>query len=423
MKTFDIARKDLLRSFRSAFLLVMMFVAPLLLTGLIYFAFGRAGGGHFDLSLTRVQVANLDQVDLHSGLAAGQMLVDYLQGDNVGGLLQVAIAPAEASARAAVHRQEADVAVIIPANFTTAAMDPNATATVIVYHDPVLTLQPRIVQLIVSDYVDGFSGVKIALQVAASGLAAEGLALNSTTIEQVEGQYVAWLQSAGHTHDEEDAAVPLLTTRTPSGETGPDNLISALLGPVMAGMVTFFAFFTGAAGAASLLYEQEEGTLARLFTTPTPRAAILGGKFFAILLTLAVQILILLFAGHLLFGIRWGQQATVALLSLGLIISAAGFGIFLMSFVKTARQSGPVLGLTVTLTGLLGGLMPTGNPIQPGVFEKVGLFLPQGWAMRGWRMAVNGATPAEALLPIGVLVAAGLLLFAAGLLGFRRRFA
>jgi len=81
------------------------------------------------------------------------------------------------------------------------------------------------------------------------------------------------------------------------------------------------------------------------------------------------------------------------------------------------------MGLTVTLTGLLGGLMPTGNPSQPGVFDQVSLFLPQGWAMHGWKLAVNGATPNRALLPIGVLVAAGLVLFAIGVFGFRRRFA
>jgi ABC-2 type transport system permease protein len=423
MRVFDIALKDLLRSFRSAFLLVMMFVAPLLLTGLIYFAFGRAGGGRFDLPLTRLQVANLDQADPHSGLAAGQMLADYLQGEELVGLLQVTVAPDEASARAAIERQEADVAILIPADFTVAAMNPDVTATVTLYHDPTLTLQPGIVRLIVSDYIDGFSGVKIALQVTAQELTARGLGLDSPTIEQVERQYVDWVQSAGHTHDSEDTAIPILTTRTPAGETPPADLISSLLGSVMAGMMIFFAFFTGAAGAASLLYEQEEGTLARLFTTPTPRAAIMGGKFLAILLTLTVQVSVLLFSGRLLFGIRWGQPATVALLTLGLAVAAAGFGVFLMSFVKTARQSGPVMGLTVTLTGLLGGLMPTGNPSQPGVFDKVSLFLPQGWAMRGWKLAVNGTTPAETLLPIGVLVVAGLVLFAIGVFGFRRRFA
>ena len=45
MKALDIALKDLVRSWRSAFTLVMMFVAPLLITGLIYMAFGGLGSG------------------------------------------------------------------------------------------------------------------------------------------------------------------------------------------------------------------------------------------------------------------------------------------------------------------------------------------------------------------------------------------
>src|SRR5512139_4100179 len=104
MKLFDIALKDLLRSFRSAFLLVMMFVAPMLITALLYFAFGRSGGGGFQLPVTRVLVANLDRADPRSGLAAGQMLAEYLQSEEMSALLQVNIAADEAAARAAVER-------------------------------------------------------------------------------------------------------------------------------------------------------------------------------------------------------------------------------------------------------------------------------------------------------------------------------
>lgn len=423
MKLFHIALKDTLRSFRSAFLLVMMFVAPLLLTALIYFAFGRSGSGRFELPVTRVQVANLDQADSQSGLSAGNMLADYLQSEELAGLLEVTLAPDQASARAAVERQEADVAVLIPAQFTAAAMDPDTTAAVTLYHDPTLTIQPGIVRLIVDEYLDAFSGVKIALQITAQGLAANGGALDPATIAQIEDKYVAWVQTAGHAHEGEAVQYPILIARSPAGSRAPTDLISTMLGPVMAGMTVFFAFFTAAGGASSILYEAEEGTLARLFSTPTSRASVLGGKFLAILLTLVVQVPVLLLAGHLLFGIRWGRPGTVALITLGLIVAAAGFGIFLMSFVKTARQSGPILGLTVTLTGMLGGVMPTGDPSQPGVFAKVGLFLPQGWAMRGWRLAVNGATPAEVWLPLLALLAAGLALFAIGVAGFRRRFA
>jgi hypothetical protein len=40
MKIIDIALKDMLRYFRSAFAVGMMLVVPLLITGLIYAAFG-----------------------------------------------------------------------------------------------------------------------------------------------------------------------------------------------------------------------------------------------------------------------------------------------------------------------------------------------------------------------------------------------
>jgi ABC-2 type transport system permease protein len=423
VKVWDIARKDLLRSFRSAVLLLMMFVVPLLITGLIYFAFGRAGSGKFELPLTRVQVANLDQGDPHSGLSAGEMLAAHLQGEEMAGLLAVTPAPDEASARAAVENQEADVAILIPAGFSQAAVEPGAGATVTLLHDPTLSIQPALVRLVVSEYLDVFSGLKIALQVTAHGLQERGLALDGQAIEQVEEAYIAWVQAAPRSSDGSRAVTPIFETRTPAGEAPQVDLVSLMLGPVLAGMTVFFAFFTGASGAATLLYEDEGGTLARLFTTPTTREAVLGGKFLAILLTLIVQVTVLLLAGRLLFGIHWGQPAAAALLTLGLVIAASGFGVFVISLVKSSRQTGPVIGLVMTLGGLLGGLIPTGDPSQPGVFEKVSLVLPQGWAMRGWRLALGGASPAEVLLPVAVLLAAGALLFAAGALVFRRRFA
>ena len=39
----------------------------------------------------------------------------------------------------------------------------------------------------------------------------------------------------------------------------------------MGGMMIFYAFFTGASTGQTILQEEEEGTLPRLFTTPTPQ--------------------------------------------------------------------------------------------------------------------------------------------------------
>ena len=50
----------------------------------------------------------------------------------------------------------------------------------------------------------------------------------------------------------------------------------------MGGMTIFYAFFTGTSTAQTILREDEDGTLPRLFTTPTSQATVLGGKFLAV---------------------------------------------------------------------------------------------------------------------------------------------
>ena len=423
MKILDIALKDMLRSFRSAFLLVMMFIVPLAVTGLLYFAFGGMvkSEGNLALPVTRVQVANLDQPDPHGGLAAGQVMVDYMQGKDLARLVQVTVTSDEASARAAVERGESDIAVIIPANFSAAVERPEVKSAVTLYHDPVKTIGPRVVKILVGDFVDGFAGGKIAVEVATHQARAQGIELDPEEAEAIALRYVGWLQEAGHSNDGKSAS-PVAATRAPSTDVQTANPQTVFLGPVMAGMMIMFVFFTGAATAQSIIYEDEGGTLARLFTTPTSQPVILAGKFVAVLFTLVVQTIVLLVAASLLFKIRWGQPLAVVAAAFGLVIAASGFGVLLMSFVKTARQAGPVLGAVVALTGLLGGLVPTGDPSQPSPIASITLALPQGWAMRGWRLALSGASFNEVLLPVIVLLVAGAGFLVVGTLFFRKRF-
>jgi ABC-2 type transport system permease protein len=424
MKLLDIALKDLLRSFRSSFLLVMMFVAPLLITGLIYFAFGSMAReeGELNLSMTRVQVVNLDQPDPSLGFAAGQMLVDYLQEEALAAVLEVTAVSDEAGARAAVDRGAADVAVIIPANLTAAVEAPDLSAGVTLYHDPTQTLGPGIVKTLVGDFIDGFVGAKITVEVAHDQLSARGLGLDAAAADGAAQRYVAWIRETSAAH-QADAASPMLVIRAPLDEKGTANPQTVFLGPVMAGMMIFFVFFTGAATAQSIIYEDEEGTLARLFTTPTSRLLILGGKFVAVLVTLLLQALVLMLVSSFLFHIRWGAPLTAAVVTLGLVIAASGFGILLMSWVKTTRQAGPILGSVVTITGILGGLIPTGDPSQPSPLETLSLTMPQGWALRGWKLALSGAGFEEVIGPVAVLLGVGLAFFVIGGLIFRRRFA
>jgi ABC-2 type transport system permease protein len=427
VKVLDIAFKDLLRSFRSAFALVMMFAAPLLITGLIYFAFGGMMGadGGFALPLTPVQIANLDRPN-EDGFSLGQMLVEFLQDDELADLLQVTEAPDEASARAAVDNQEAAVAVIIPPDLTaattaaTASTAAQARATITLYPDPTLTLGPAIVQTMLEQIIDGFAGLKIAVAVVTDQLDGRGIAVDDDLASAITMQYATWLQSWGASRTQ--GAYVALDMQPPPGETEATGAVGAMIGSVMAGMLIFFAFFTGANTAQSIIREDEEGTLARLFTTPTPQALILGGKFTAVFLTIIVQAIVLLLASGIVFGIRWGEPLSVTLVTLGLVVAAAGFGVMLMSFVKTTQQAGSVIGGVLTMVGMAGGLFTTGIPDMPAAFDIVSLFTPHGWALRGLKLALAGGSVGDVLVPVFVLLGLGAAFFTVGALLFRKRF-
>ena len=72
---------------------------------------------------------------------------------------------------------------------------------------------------------------------------------------------------------------------------------------------------------------------------------------------------------------------------------------------------------------MMGGLFTAGMANLPKAFNTVTLFVPQGWAIRGWKLALDGALPSEVLLPALVLTGMGLAFFAVGAVLFRRRFA
>lgn len=414
MKTLDIAWKDLIRSFRNLFFLFFGLIVPLLMSGLFYLAFGSSTSddGDFDLVATEVQVVNLDE-----GGFGGQLLVGILQDESLADLLHVTEADDAASARAAVDRQEAGVAVIIPAGFTAAMTDPQGRAAVEVYQDPTLTLGPGIVAGIVRQVMDGFAGSKIAVEVAGGRLAAAGMAADAATTTDIALQYAAWAAGQG--------GGGLLQVRAPA-DAPETNAVVRIVGPIMAAMMVMYVFYTAAASCLSLLEEREKGTLSRLFTTPTTRAEVLGGRFISVFVLLVFQIAVLLGVSSAVFGIRWGAPLSVVLMALGMIVSATGLGILITALLKNTKQTGIVYGGVLTVAGLVGMIQVfTGNvpSASSRVFQIASLFVPHGWAVRGWLALLQGAGVSEVLPTVGVMLAVGVAFFAFGVVRMTRRLA
>jgi ABC-2 type transport system permease protein len=426
MKILDIAFKDLTRSFRSMFAVGMMVVAPLMLTGLIYFAFGSMSGGDVSMTAIKVGVVNADQLPADSVLDApiGDNIRSMFFDESVRSWIEASDYADEASAREAVDQQEIGVAVIIPQNFTEHYLSGEKDVQVLIVSDPTLSIGPAVVEDMVTMMVDGVAGGGIAIQTIMERLEANGT-------QPDPGQIPAWIQRYGTWyadfqrdlfHHPDKAA--LVVVAPAAGETETADPFQKMMGLTMAGQMVFFAFFTGGNSMMSILQEHEEGTLARLFTTPTDRMKILTGKFLAVFITVLLQGIVLMIAGRLAFGVQWGKIASVALALTAQVIAAAGLGVLLISFVKSTKQGGPVLGGGLTVLGMLGGLFTANIPGgMPEAFNAIGNFVPQGWVLKGWRMALDGSAAGDLLIPFIVTVAMGIIMFAIGAMMFRRRYA
>jgi len=427
MKVFDIALKDMLYSRRSVFFLTFGLGLPLLIAGIFYFAFGGAASedGGFDLSTVKVQVVNQDQPgSQYNDFSAGKMLIDVLQADELVDLLEVTVVDNVAEARFAVDAQEANLAVIIPVDFTAAVFDQEGQAAIEIYHDPTLTLGPKIVKDIVTSFVDVFAGSKIAASVTQDQLAERGQTVEEDVLRGVSGGYAAWavmLQGG-----EKIGRSFLFDLRTPSvAATETASSTASMPALIMAGMMVFYVFFTGAVAAQSILEEEEAGTLSRLFTTPTSRSTILSGKFLSIFTTLVIQVIVLVVVSALIFGIDWGDFWPVTLVMLALVVLAASFGIFVTSLLKNTRQTGIIYGGLMTIAGMLGmsNVFTTDVPGASKVMSTLSLVAPQGWGVRAWQALLEGGGFSEVLLPVIVMLVLGTLFFALGAFKFKKRFA
>jgi ABC-2 type transport system permease protein len=212
---------------------------------------------------------------------------------------------------------------------------------------------------------------------------------------------------------------------TQSKEEETQNILLNIVGPIMGGMMVFYAFYTGASTAQSILREEEERTLPRLFTTPTSQATILSGKLLSVFLTVCVQVVVLLIAAHLLFGIQWGDFLPVSLMAAGIIVSASSFGVFINSFLKSTKQGGVLFGGVLTVTGMLGmiRIFAMGSPAAARMSETVSLLVPQGWAVRGLMQAMGVEPISNVLTTLLASLVWSVVFFVVGVWRFNRRYA
>lgn len=189
----------------------------------------------------------------------------------------------------------------------------------------------------------------------------------------------------------------------------------------MIGFSIFFSMYTMVFGIGTILNDRQYKTWQRMLISPVSKASILGGSMVVAYITGAIQIGVLILAGKYLLGVDWGSSISGVLMVAGaFVFTITSMGLLLSGVVKSYAQLSSISPVVLTSTSMIGGCM---WPLEI-VNNKVLLFLaeltPQKWAMQGMEaIASKGMGFEAAVLPTAVLLAMGVLFFAAGVKAMR----
>ena len=414
MKVLTIGWKDLLLTLRDRTALILMLAAPFVLTLAMGFVSGRfSGAGGSGLSEIAVVIVNQDDGPL------GTALVEVFASDELADLVAPTLALDAAAARQPIDDDTAAAAIIIPAGFSDSIL-PNpapgqagALAAIEVYANPARPVGSGVARSIVERFLSQVETGRVGGQVTVAQLVESG----RLSPQEAASAALALGQQAAANQESQ----PAITVRSAAPEAGDAGDAQAFdsLAFFAPGMAMLFLMFTVTNGGRSLLAERDHGTLARLMSTPTHEAQVLGGKVFGIFLNGAAQVGVLVLASSVLFGLRWGDPLAVVVLVLAIAAGATGWGLLLTSFARTPAQVSSVGSAMMLLFGILSGtFIPSGA--FPDWFQWLSRITPNAWGLLGFTRLGSGGGLADIAGPVAALLVMALALFTAAVILFRR---
>lgn len=403
IKTFLIGIKDLKLIFRDRAALILMLVAPFLLTLGMGLVTGRfSGSSNTGIADIPVIIVNLDKEQL------GNALADVFTVEELAELVEPTFSEDSEAARIAIDEDTAAAAIIIPEGFTRSVIPQQGTfdeepeaLQIEVYANPARPTGAGIIKSIVDEFISRVEEGRISGQTAIFQMIISG----RITPQQGEQAGMDMARRLEDSPTDNTLAIKL-NTDTSGGEAVQFDVL-AYLAP---GMALMFLMFTVSYGGRSILAEKAQGTLPRLLVSPTNSAQILGGKVFGIYLTGVAQMLILIGASSILFQLKWGDPLAVLTLVLAAVFGASGWGMLITALARTPAQVGSVGSAVMLIFGILGGSFISLEQMPPAV-QMVSKITPNAWALDGFTTLALGGTLSHLSTPITALLTMGLILF------------
>jgi len=181
------------------------------------------------------------------------------------------------------------------------------------------------------------------------------------------------------------------------------------------GFTLMFMMFMGLGSAGGFLDEREQGTLARLLTTPTSRTELVAGKVLGIYVTVLFEAVIMVGFGAFVFNVPWGDDPLgVVMIVATFGLATTGLGVMISTLVRTRGQVSAMTAVLATALSMLGGSYWPLDIVSPAM-RTIALMTPTGWAMTGLTdVVVRYQGTSHAVLPSAVLLGMAALFLSIG---------
>ena len=364
-----IAARDFRARLRDRSALLVAFVAPLVLATILSTALGG----------TRSFSATFAVADLDGGGVAASFVQQGLGSPVLQSVVRVLPVADEAALRAAVDDGAAAAGYLIPPGFSTAAVNGRNTHLTVLRH-PDAPLAGDFAEAVASAFTARLEGQTRAVAAAVEhGADLRGLP--------------ELIAAAGE-------QAPALQLDTVDFAASRANAAS-YFGPSMA---VFFIFFVVGLGPASLIRERRQKTLARMRAAPIRAGSILLGKSLSVLVLAAASFAVMWAVTTYGFGATWGDPLGVAALSGAMVLAATGITALIAAVARTDQQVDGWTSIVVFTFALLGGNFSNLADLPAGL-QRLSLFTPNGWAMRGYVDLAAGLPARDVLQPIQAVAA------------------
>ena len=190
-------------------------------------------------------------------------------------------------------------------------------------------------------------------------------------------------------------------TRLHAIPTGDVPYLDYLAPGIMAQSALFIAIFYG----IQIIWERDAGILAKLLTTPTPRAALVSGKAFAAGVRALSQVVVVLALSALLgVDFRWNPLSLLGT-ALVIVLGSAFFATLSVSIAGLALSRERLMGIgqAITMPLFFGSNALYPVDLMPGWLRAISVVNPLSYEVNALRTLLLGL-PGNLPLDLGVLV-------------------